>query len=134
MARLFSCASGRGRRDLIPSSSRFILSWHGRARRADGQDAGATVMPGQLAHARGGSGQRLCPPPMARAIVAWVVNVADGGLTGAARSNIAHKRFSIRVWEAADVVDAVLETYEDLPEDIRADLTLKPIWVLTAGE
>lgn len=60
--------------------------------------------------------------------------VAWGGLTGAARANIAHKRFSIRVWDATAVVDAVLEAYADLPEGIRADLPLKPVWVLTEGE
>ena len=60
--------------------------------------------------------------------------VAWGGLTKQAREKIAPNRFRTRVWDADSLVDAVLEVYESLPDDIRADLPLKPTWVLAADE
>lgn len=60
--------------------------------------------------------------------------VAWGGLTTQARNNVAHNRFTIRVWDAQALVDAVLDCYDRLPEDIRADLPLKPVWVLNQDE
>jgi restriction system protein len=38
------------------------------------------------------------------------------------------------VWQAADVVNAVLRTYDRLPEDIRARLTLRRVWMLSDGD
>jgi restriction system protein len=60
--------------------------------------------------------------------------VAWGGLTSQARSNVAHNRFTIRVWDAQALVDAVLDCYDRLPEDIKAELPLKPVWVLNRDE
>ncbi len=60
--------------------------------------------------------------------------VAWGGLTSQARANIAHNRFTIRVWDADALVDAVIDCYDALPEDIRADLPLKPVWVLNRSD
>jgi restriction system protein len=37
----------------------------------------------------------------------------------------------VRVWEAADVVDAVLRTYDRLPEELRAQLPLRRVWMLS---
>jgi restriction system protein len=39
----------------------------------------------------------------------------------------------VRVWEASDVVDAVLRNYDRLPEDIRSQIPLKRVWMLTDG-
>lgn len=36
--------------------------------------------------------------------------------------------FEIRLWDADNLVDAVLESYDRLPEDIQAELPLKHIW------
>jgi restriction system protein len=37
----------------------------------------------------------------------------------------------VRLWQAADVVDAVLDNYERLTDDIRSALPLKRVWMLT---
>ena len=42
--------------------------------------------------------------------------------------------FKIRLWDAGDLVTAVLENYERLPEDIQKDLPLKRIWMLVSDE
>lgn len=38
--------------------------------------------------------------------------------------------FEIRLWDAGKLVDAVLNLYEQFPEDLRAELPLKRIWSL----
>jgi restriction system protein len=37
----------------------------------------------------------------------------------------------VRVWEAAEVVEAVLRTYDRLPEEIHAQLPLRRVWMLS---
>jgi restriction system protein len=41
-----------------------------------------------------------------------------------------HQKLRVRVWEAADVVDAVLRNYNRLSDEIKTQLPLKRIWVL----
>lgn len=57
--------------------------------------------------------------------------VAWGGLSRPARDSLRNHQLKIRVWEAADVVDAVLATYDQLPEEIRTRIPLKRVWMLT---
>ena len=38
--------------------------------------------------------------------------------------------FSMRLWNANDLLDAVYKDYPDLPEDIRAEIPLKRVWTL----
>lgn len=56
--------------------------------------------------------------------------VALGGLTAPARAALAHQKFTIRVWDSDDLLQAVFEVYTQLPEDIRSDLPLKQMWTL----
>ena len=56
--------------------------------------------------------------------------VAWGGLSKPARDALRHQHMRVRVWESADVVDAVLRTYERLPEDVRSALPLRRVWML----
>jgi restriction system protein len=57
--------------------------------------------------------------------------VAWGGLSKPARDTLKNHHLRVRVWEAADVVDAVLRTYDHLPEEIRAVLPLRRVWMLS---
>lgn len=59
--------------------------------------------------------------------------VAWGGLSKPARDALRNQHLRVRVWEAADVVDAVLRTYNQLSEDIRAQLPLRRVWMLADG-
>lgn len=56
--------------------------------------------------------------------------VAWDGVTGPARASLQRERFTIRLWKADDVIEAVLHVYEGLPEEIRADLPLRRVWML----
>jgi restriction system protein len=42
--------------------------------------------------------------------------------------------FRIRLWGRTQIVDALLETYERLPEEFRAELALRRIWTLVPDE
>lgn len=58
--------------------------------------------------------------------------VAWGGLSKPAREAL-KQQLRVRVWEAADVVDAVLRSYDVLPADIRQSLPLRRVWMLSDG-
>jgi restriction system protein len=57
--------------------------------------------------------------------------VAWGGLSKPARDALKTHQLRVRVWEASDVADAVLRSYERLSDDTRAKLPLKRVWMLT---
>lgn len=42
--------------------------------------------------------------------------------------------FDVRLWTADDVIDAIQENYERLPEDVRVELPLIKMWALAEGE
>lgn len=57
--------------------------------------------------------------------------VAWGGLTKPARDALKNQHLRVRVWEAGDLVDAVLRTYDRLPEEIRTQVPLRRVWMLS---
>jgi restriction system protein len=59
--------------------------------------------------------------------------VAWGGLSKPARDSLKNQQMRVRVWEASDVVDAVLRNYHRLPEDMRSQIPLKRVWMLADG-
>jgi len=56
--------------------------------------------------------------------------VAWGGLSKPARDQMQHQKMRVRLWEAPQVVDAVLAHYDSLPEELRAKIPLKRVWML----
>jgi restriction system protein len=40
----------------------------------------------------------------------------------------------MKIWDADTLVQMIQDNYENLPEDIQADLPLKRIWTLVRGE
>lgn len=61
-------------------------------------------------------------------IVAW------SGYKSSVYKEAAQLFFELRLWDASDLVNAVLTNYEKLPEALQAELPLKPIWVLVLSE
>ena len=45
-----------------------------------------------------------------------------------------HLFFKVRLWDSADLVEALLANYENLSDDIQAELPLKRIWTLVHEE
>jgi len=56
--------------------------------------------------------------------------VAWGGFNANVQKERAKEFFSIRLWDADDLVGMVLDHYDRLTEEIRAELPLKRIWVV----
>ena len=56
--------------------------------------------------------------------------VAWGGVNKAARQELRSQFFRVRVWDADNLLDAVLRNYDKLSEELRADLPLKRVWTL----
>jgi len=56
--------------------------------------------------------------------------VAWGGVTKALAKEAQRLFFEIRIWDGNEVVRALQQCYERLPEMVQADLPLKRIWVL----
>lgn len=42
--------------------------------------------------------------------------------------------FSVRLWDADDLVEALLKNYDRIPEDLKSELPLKRIWALVPEE
>ena len=57
-------------------------------------------------------------------LVSWV------GFTASARKEARQHHFSVRLWEASELLEAVVQNYDALPEEIRSELPLKRIWAL----
>lgn len=55
--------------------------------------------------------------------------VSWGGFKSSIEKERATQFFRVRLWDADELVDEILEHYDKLPADIRADLPLRRIWV-----
>lgn len=56
--------------------------------------------------------------------------VAWAGLTKPAQAEVRNQFFKIRAWTADDVIRAVIEAYDRLPDDLQAELPLKRMWTV----
>lgn len=60
--------------------------------------------------------------------------VSWGGFKSSIDKEEAIQFFRVRLWDQDDVIDQVLAHYDKLDEDMRTDLPLKRIWILTQPE
>lgn len=56
--------------------------------------------------------------------------VSWGGFTGSVLAEAAAGFFSVRLWDAGDLLDAVLAHYDELPRDVQALLPARRVWTL----
>jgi restriction system protein len=56
--------------------------------------------------------------------------VCWGGFNEPTRREARQGYFTVRLWDASDLVMAIYRTYDKLPEEIQADLPLKRVWTL----
>ncbi len=61
-------------------------------------------------------------------IVAWA------GLNKKAEAEIRREFFQVRVWNADDLIGELTDVYDQLPDDIQAELPLKRIWTLALSD
>ena len=55
--------------------------------------------------------------------------VAWGGVNKYAEKFLETTKFTIRVWDSTAVMNALFRTYTRLPEDLRAEIPLKQVWI-----
>jgi restriction system protein len=60
--------------------------------------------------------------------------VSWGGFTKPLTTDARNDFFKVRLWDQGDVVDAALQNYDRLGDEIKAELPLKKIWVLVNDE
>lgn len=60
--------------------------------------------------------------------------VAWGGFTNAVRREAETAFFRVRLWDAGDLLNAILANYERLSEAIQAELPLKRVWAVALTE
>ncbi len=60
--------------------------------------------------------------------------VSWNGYTREAEREARSRFFSVRLWDSSDLLNAVLENYEQLPEEIQSELPLKRTWTLVLGD
>lgn len=60
--------------------------------------------------------------------------VSWGGFTSDTQREARQHHFSVRLWDAASLLEALVENYEHLPAGIRSELPLKKIWALVLEE
>jgi restriction system protein len=56
--------------------------------------------------------------------------VSWGGFTTETQREARQHHFSVRLWDASNLLDALVQNYDRLPKDLRTDLPLKKIWAL----
>jgi restriction system protein len=61
-------------------------------------------------------------------IISW------GGFNRSAEREARRHFFKIKLWDAGDLLEAVLGNYDRLPEDIKKDLPLKRVWMLVKDD
>lgn len=60
--------------------------------------------------------------------------VSWGGYSGTVPKETATKFFEIRLWNSDDLIQMIQTYYEKIPDEIKADLPLKRIWILVPEE
>jgi restriction system protein len=60
--------------------------------------------------------------------------VSWGGFTKSARAEARRLFFEIRLWDSDALIDKIIEVYERLPGETRAELPLRRIWTLVPEE
>ena len=60
--------------------------------------------------------------------------VAWRGFQGTVKREARGQHFSMVLWDADDLLDALFDTYGSIRDDVRSRLPLQRVWVLVQGE
>jgi restriction system protein len=60
--------------------------------------------------------------------------VSWGGFKSSVEKETARQFFRVRLWDQNALIDQILENYDNLDEDLRAELPLKRIWTVAQSE
>lgn len=60
--------------------------------------------------------------------------VAMGGLTASAKAKVNAQRLKVAVWDAEEILDRLLQHYDNMPEDIQRAIPLRKTWLIDEGQ
>jgi restriction system protein len=60
--------------------------------------------------------------------------VSWGGFKSSIEKEVANQFFRVRLWGQKEIIYELLSNYENLDEDLKAELPLKRIWTVTTGD
>jgi restriction system protein len=60
--------------------------------------------------------------------------VSWGGFKTSVDREVATQFFRVRLWDQDALIDQILEHYDKLDEDLRAELPLKRVWTIAAQD
>jgi restriction system protein len=60
--------------------------------------------------------------------------VSWGGFKSSVEKEVANHYFEVRLWDSDALIEELLDHYNELDEDLRADLPLKRIWTITTQD
>lgn len=60
--------------------------------------------------------------------------ISWSGFKTTVEKEIAPQFFRVRLWNQDDIIEALLENYDKLDEDLKAEIPLKRIWTVTAAQ
>ena len=60
--------------------------------------------------------------------------VSWSGFKGTVQKELAASFFRVRLWTQKDVLDSLFAHYDQLDEDIRAELPLKRVWTVAVAD
>lgn len=60
--------------------------------------------------------------------------ISWSGFKQSVDKEIANQFFRVRLWDQQEIINQLLENYEQLDEEIRVDIPLKRVWILGVGE
>lgn len=115
-----------------------------------GADKGVDIVAGQGSLAFGGprlvvqvkSGDQVVDQPTLQGLIGCVhdtqadfgLMVSWSGFTTPVLRRVNELYFRVRLWGRDEIMDALLRTYDRLPEDIRTDLPLQRVWAMVPDE
>lgn len=115
-----------------------------------GSDRGIDIVAGQGALGFGGprlvvqvkSGDIVADQPTLQSLIGCVQDthaehgllVSWSGFKGPVRQRVNELYFRVRLWGREEILDALFSVYEQLPEEIRAELPLRKVWSLVPAD
>ena len=57
-----------------------------------------------------------------------------GGLTSPARAKVRAQQLKVAVWDAEEVLNRLLEHYDQMPDDVKRTIPLRKAWLIDESE